>query len=187
MVDGTAIKMSGRALPILIFLLVGCAAAPETIPRRAVFVEEEFAPYAGEGTSTVCGQAFLKTDEGKVKYGSGNAIYLFPDTTYSRESFEVQFVQGRTLSESDPRAQQYMKVVRADVKGKFCFKDLPSGEYYLVSKIVWARPSIPMPAYAGNFERHYIAAQNENRLRGGWAIAHTPVKPGEKVQIIVSR
>jgi len=174
-----------------IFLLVFCclviSCASPVVQRQAKFIESEFAPYDGEGTSIICGHAFLKTAQGNLKYGSGNTIMLFPVTTYTRESFHIQFLQGKTLSKSDPQVQPYLRKVRADADGRFCFENIPSGEYYLVTAIVWLNRAVSMPGNASHIQRGYIMGQNANRQRGGWAHAQTVVKPHETAQVIVTR
>ena len=46
-------------LLLVAFLMMSCA---RTYDRRAEFIPEEYAPYAGTGTARVCGQAYLSLE-----------------------------------------------------------------------------------------------------------------------------
>ena len=76
-------------------LFCGCATMqPQRVPRTAVFNEDEYATYAGDGTATITGQAFVKTRGGDVKFGAGNKVFLNPVTTYSTEWYQKYVIGG---------------------------------------------------------------------------------------------
>lgn len=127
-------------LPLVIFVLacVPLRSAPQ--PRRASFIEAEYAPYGKEGSGTITGQAFLKTMGGDVKYGAGNTVFMNPVTSYSTEWFERAILAQESLEPSDPRCQPYTKSVIADGEGRFEFEGLPAGEYYIGCLINWSVP-----------------------------------------------
>lgn len=159
-------------LSVLIFLsaiLLGCIHTPS--PRLAVFNEAEYAPYVGEGTVSIYGDAFLKTRGGDVKKGAGNEVFLNPVTSYSTEWFERTIIGGQPLEAADPRALKYHRKTRADGDGKFEFEKLPPGEYYLACFISW---EIPGP---------YGSAQST----GGWVYAKVKLVPGERKKVVLTR
>ena len=102
-----------------IFLLVQWGCAIPLVERKAKFIESEYAPYAGEGTATLCGQAVVQTRRGEFKYGAGNEAYLNPVTSYSTEWYRVSVIGGRSLTKPNPKALAYNRATRADGNGRF--------------------------------------------------------------------
>jgi hypothetical protein len=151
-----------------IFLLVQWGCAIPLVERKAKFIESEYAPYAGEGTATLCGQAVVQTRRGEFKYGAGNEAYLNPVTSYSTEWYRVSVIGGRSLTKADPKALAYNRATRADGNGRFCFENIPSGDYYLACPVVWA--------YGANSAK--IVAM---------AYAQVTVKEGETVNAVLTR
>jgi hypothetical protein len=151
-----------------IFLLVQWGCAIPLVERKAKFIESEYAPYAGEGTATLCGQAVVQTRRGEFKYGAGNEAYLNPVTSYSTEWYRVSVIGGRSLTKADPKALAYNRATRADGNGRFCFENIPSGDYYLVCPVVWA--------YGANSAK--IVAM---------AYVQVTVKEGETVNAVLTR
>ena len=165
-------------LPLLVLLgvLEGCAARP--VPRRAAFNEAEFQPYAGSGTSTIQGQAFLKTRGGEVRFGAGNTVYMVPATSFTREWYDRAVVGGVNLGAADPEAQsriaQYERRTTADGNGNFEFRNIPAGEYFITCNIVWEVP----------YSTGYTVQTTQT---GGTAHAAVKVGPGETVKAVVTR
>jgi hypothetical protein len=125
-------------LPILLIAcLVSTSCAISLAERQAQFVESEYAPYAGAGTARICGLAYIKTQRGEFKYGAGNETYLNPVTSYSTEWYTVSVIGGRSLTKADPKVLAYNRAIRADSEGRFCFENIPSGDYYLACPVVW--------------------------------------------------
>ena len=105
--------------------------------RIAPFIESEYAPYEGEGSSTICGQALLRTMAGATISGSPTEVQLTLRTTYSTEWYTKSLLKEQHLSEADRRTFQYTRTTKADSDGKFCFNNIPAGSYYLTSEIIW--------------------------------------------------
>src|SRR5437588_13083015 len=97
---GRLIVSVAAFIPVAL-ILSSCAITPQ--PRQTVFQEHEFAPYAGKGTSTVTGQAFLKTRGGEVKFGAGNEVWMFPVTSYTTEVYRRAIIGGENLATGDSR------------------------------------------------------------------------------------
>jgi hypothetical protein len=138
------------------------------VERQAQFVESEYAPYAGEGTARICGVAYIKTQRGEFKYGAGNETYLNPVTSYSTEWYTESVIGGRSLTKANPKVLAYNRATRADSDGRFCFKNIPSGDYYLTCPVVWV--------YGAN-----------SATMGGMAYAQVTVKDGETVNAVLTR
>ena len=158
--------MIRRILLLLVaFLMMGCA---KTYDRQAEFIPEEYAPYEGTGTARICGQAYLSLDAGKQHIASGDRVLLAPVTSYTEEAFKVKVMGGQKMEDPDPKAMKFEKHTKTDDDGRFCFTDLPGGEYYVVADI--ALPTSP--------KEH-----RESQL----AHAKASVKAHENVYVLVTR
>lgn len=155
-----------------IILFTSCTASysPEVYNRKAKFIDSEYTPYGVPGTSTITGQAFLKTRGGDVKFGAGCVIWLNPVTTYSKEWYEKSVIKGYMLSEADPQTEKYHWETIADGFGNFEFKNLPAGNYYIACNITWQVPG-----------KYGLEGT------GGTAYAQTSVKEGGVVKVVVTR
>lgn len=120
------------AMFIVGFMVVGCA---RVYKRQAEFVPEEYAPYAGAGTSRLCGQVFLSLDNGQTHPGGHDYVLLVPVTSYTQEAFKVKVVQRRRIEPQDPQAQRFEKTAQTDQDGRFCFLDVPAGDYYVLADV----------------------------------------------------
>jgi hypothetical protein len=90
-----------------------------------------------KGTGSIEGQAFLKTQGGDVKLAAGNEAVLVPVNDYTTELFEAAMLGIFQNLDTDPRYSQYRRVTIVDAQGNFTFSDLPSGEWYVMSTVVW--------------------------------------------------
>lgn len=162
---GIGIRLAtGICLLILPISLAACS--PRIQQRVFHFDESEYRPYDQEGTSTICGQAFLKTRGGIVKFAAGNQITIDPVTSYSSESLQLGTLSGMQLTPSDQRADTYTRFTRADGTGNFCFRKLPAGRYYVFTLIMW---------------------DTGITSTGGWVHLNVPVRKGKTVKVILTR
>ncbi len=162
----------------LIILVSACALAGagcqaiEPIERIS-FPEGEYKALPAIGTARVEGQAFLKTVGGDVKTAAGNTVYLNPVTSYS-EQWYVAYTTNRPLdpAEPDARLEKYMKQTTADGEGRFEFVNVPAGEYFVTTSVIWGVPT----------GRYGTISQ-----QGGTVTKRISVKDGETVKIIITR
>jgi len=161
--------MKGALLCILI-LSTACAAQPQA--RLASFIESEYAPYSKEGTASIAGEAFIKMMDGSIRRCAGFLVHLNPVTTYSKEWFERRILARQPLQPADPRAVSYHRETMGDSAGRFEFKNLPSGEYYLICQI-----PIHVPIGYGN-----------TIIQEGIAHSRGPVQAhdGERAEVILT-
>ena len=153
--------------------LAACAAPNPYVPpapiQRPAFPEAEYQALRTTGTATVTGQVFLKTRGGDVKVGAGNPVYLNPVTSYSTFAWtHHKEVQGMT--EPDPRIHKYMRTTTADGSGRFSFKDVPAGRYYVTGLVSWEAPQ------AGRLVR-----------QGGTIWKEITIKDGEAIEVMVTQ
>ena len=152
-------------LLLVAFSMISCS---RTYDRQAEFIPEEYAPYKGEGTGRVCGQAYLSMEDSKLHVASGDRVLLAPATSYTEEAMMVKVLGGRKMVDPDPEAMKFEQHTKTDSEGRFCFTGLPAGEYYVVADI----------ALPTSTKEH-----RESRL----AHAKASVKAEENVYILVTR
>lgn len=154
--------------------LGGCASRPAALApqSRMEFPLSEYEGLAKTGTASVSGQAFLKTRGGDVKTAAGNEILLNPVTSYSMEWYIKQYTQGLPLVPPDSRLTDYQKRATADGSGRFSFKGVPPGEYFVTAVVTWEAPA----GYLG-----------ELQTQGGLVTKRLVVKDGESYDVIITR
>ena len=155
----------------LVVLLSACAtmAPPQS---RMPFPENEYQVLAKSGSATVKGQAFLKTRGGDVKTAAGNEVILNPVTSYSMEWYEKSYIPGKRMVEPDQRLFNFVRKQVADGNGRFTFKNVPPGEYFVTTIITWEAPT----GYQGSL-----------RLQGGTVTKRITVINGDEIDIVVTR
>ncbi len=167
--------MTSRLIISLAFLaaLAGCVTqqAKPTV-ARIPFPESEYTQLKKEGTSTIRGQAFLKTRGGDVKVAAGEEIQLNPVTSYSNQWYEENYLKQNPISQGDPRQQDYIRKKIADGSGRFEFKNIPAGEYYVTAKVTWEAPT----GYQGALQ-----------TQGGFISKRVKVTDREDVEVILTR
>jgi len=157
----------------LVAFLVGCAAPVQVVPvRRIPFPEAEYLALPKTGTSTVKGQAFLKTRGGDVKTAAGSQVFLNPLTSYSIQWYESSYLPNRPIENYDPRLDAYMRIQQADGSGRFAFKNVPAGEYFVTTAVTWEAPT------------GYQAAMQK---QGGVITKRIKVNAGEELDVIITR
>ncbi|WP_295446239.1 hypothetical protein [uncultured Thiodictyon sp.] len=122
------------ALLLLIVSLAGCATTPAPAPVASpvAFSASEYAALPKSGNSTITGQAFLKKSNGDIKVAAGNEIRLNPVTSYSLYVYNSAASSQQKL---DPRCLQYRRTTIADSNGRFRFKNIPAGDYFVSAAV----------------------------------------------------
>jgi hypothetical protein len=151
---------------LLLVSFSGCVTPVGPKVTRIPFPLEELEKLPKTGTASVIGQGFLKTRSGDVKFAAGNKVTLVPVTAYSNQWYEIQIVQDRRLESADPRYPNYYWQQTADGEGRFEFKDLPAGEYYINTYVFWE---------AGSTNQ------------GGWIAKKITLKENEELRVILTR
>ncbi|MHC4473645.1 MAG: hypothetical protein ACYTDY_16365 [Planctomycetota bacterium] len=163
---GSALRVTGLAgrLVIGLLLLGSCRVTDPAWERVQSFKKVEYAPYAGSGDCSISGRALMNTRGGDVKVGAGRTVYLTPVTAYSKRWLRDFALQGRRLPDTDPRVKRYSRETVADGEGRFEFRDLPPGRYYLLCRVFHEIPS----GYYGPMQHTGAAvAHAEIHLRSG--------------------
>ncbi|MFI4910234.1 MAG: hypothetical protein ACIAQZ_01060 [Sedimentisphaeraceae bacterium JB056] len=123
---------------IATLLIQGCAVKPV---QRIPFPVSEYNSLQKEGTGVVVGQAFLRTRGGDIKTAAGQDVFLNPITSYSKQWYNVAYKEKKPMTEPDPLYSDYIYTKVADADGRFTFKDVPPGDYYLTTNVLWEIPA----------------------------------------------
>lgn len=122
---------------VFISLLMVACASPPTIVPRIEFDHAEFEALPKSGTATVVGRAYIRTGDGQIYVPAQAHIRLNPKTSYSKQWYEVNYLQKRPIADADPRYLAHVRKVQPDGNGLFTFHDVPPGKYYLSAPIYW--------------------------------------------------
>ena len=126
-------------LSVVVFLH-GCACTPIKPVERIPVPVSEYNSLNKEGTGIVTGKAFLKTRGDDVKTAAGQTVRLHRVGIYSEQWFELASNRKVHTAAYDYRLEDYVFMTIADDDGRFTFKDVPAGEYYLTTKVFWFTP-----------------------------------------------
>lgn len=164
--------MTMRAVVAGTALAVLSACATMAPIERPSFPLAEYEALPKEGTGAVTGQVFLRTMVGEVRYGAGSDVWLNPVTSYSTHWFQNDYSRpGTKLMPADPRQDDYIIEVQADGHGNFRFDNVPPGDYYLTSEVVW----------------HVPLGQFSSTAQGGVISKRITVENGEEVRVMLTR
>ena len=128
--------------------IASCASTPPIITNSS-FDANEVSWFLEEGTGTIKGSAFFQRRDGMLVTCAGNIVSITPVGTYSSERILNLYgntVSGRnsfgigsnTVDDADPQYLEYTKEKICDVDGKFSFKNLAAGDYFVITGVIWS-------------------------------------------------
>ncbi len=136
---------------LISFAILSACATVAPLPIISNYDKSEVEWAFEDGTGRVEGNAFLSRRDGMLVKCSGQQATLLPVGTYSTERFTKLYGNanggyntagpGRVTIET--QSQDYLEYAEGhrtticDVDGKFVFENLPSGEYYVVTAVLW--------------------------------------------------
>ncbi len=118
-------------ISVVLLLLSGCGT------KRIPFPEAELAGIQIAGDISLNGEFFLIDQLEEKQVGSEQEITLEPVSTYSDQWYQVHYLGNCSIQKADPRYEQYVLRTKADKEGKFSFKGVGPGEYYLTGILPW--------------------------------------------------
>ncbi len=142
-------KHSSLSASIAAIVLAGCAAAP---PPAVSFDPSAVAWSTQIGANTLAGVARLQTVDGKTRSCAKLPVRLAPDSPYARERIGRLYGEGemgyvgvreaeRARAQAGPNVdeayERSLKTAVCDARGRFLFKYLADGTYYLMAPVVW--------------------------------------------------
>lgn len=143
-----------RLLGLVFLALAGCAELPPFDANQAAYIDKP-------GKTTVQGQAFYRAETGRVIYAAGEWVHLIPATPYAEARFRQIYGEGRyrrasvidfLSSKPDPDYMAHQRALKADVRGKFKFENVPPGRYFVVTQATWIPENEILPRGGGIYE-----------------------------------
>ena len=108
---------------LVVLVYIGSAAFGQ---QSGPFVESDYSPFRGWGSGAIVGHVS----------SAGDPINCSPATSYSKDFIERSTRRARLIP-ADPRVWRYHRQTVADANGRFEFRNLPQGEYYVYTGIRW--------------------------------------------------
>ncbi len=150
-----------KTLSFLIILsLTGCA---RIITINSTFSESDTNWILKNGNNKITGQGFMTTVAGDIKLCSGKVVKAFPVTAYSKERISSiygsenggysPFTEKIKITGAPSGYKTLAKSTICDAQGNFEFNNLPFGEYYVQTRVVWAAS---VTHYHTNWQGGYI-------------------------------
>ena len=145
---------------VTITTVIGC-----TVDVAGVFDRSTVAYIHARGTNTVEGNAFIRQSGGGVVTCAGEEVSLIPAGEYARERMRVVygtdvrpayrpagfFFALKKLSNTGAgRYWEYQRNTKCDSEGRFKFKDVAAGSYFVTTRVLWtANPGETFPTQEG--------------------------------------
>lgn len=145
--------MRARLIPAAVCLLSGCF-QPTAVTLKAPYEAPRWSE--GVGDNAIEGTALLRTRGGEVRTCAALAVYAVPVTVYAKERMIHLYGNVRSgfapvwsaieFTNDDPRYNEHVRQSACDAQGAFRFRDLPDGEWFVVSSVRW---EVPGAGYQG--------------------------------------
>jgi len=160
------------AMTVVAAMLAACALEQGDGSR---FDASEVTWSKAPGRNIIAGAATLGTESGKVRTCASLPVRLAPDSDYTRARIarlygddDEAFVDARSARRLRERAQvdkQYERSLKSsvcDAQGRFAFRNLPDGTYYVLAPVVW-KNKLGEVANGGFFMQRVTVAGGETR------------------------
>ena len=153
---------------IAILASLTLSACQSSLPIQATFNPQEASFIKQDGKGVIAGQAFLKRDNGRNVYASGEIVRLTPVTSYSSERF-AKLYDGRKFIrvlaiprvEIDPVYASYTRTMKGDHMGRFRFDNVAPGRYFVSSSVTWREPDDFLPRGGAMYDMVEITGKEE--------------------------
>ena len=143
-----AISVSSRIVALFLCATLGACAVGEE--RHAKFDPSDVNWSKAQGGNTIAGVARLGVDNGKTRTCASLPVRLAPDSDYTRARMSTLYgdddqgfvnarraQQLRSQTKGDSRYEHALKASVCDKQGRFAFRNLPDGTYYVLAPVVW--------------------------------------------------
>ncbi len=133
----------------LIFLMIqGCSSVSYQTFDPLPFDQAEYDQLKKTGTGVVQGSVYARAADGTLITGKDKNVILMPVTRYTTLRFNEQIIGGKLASKNeDSRYSSYVLQTVSDKGGRFVFKNIPAGEYYIVSDVAWTQAGFNYGGY----------------------------------------
>jgi hypothetical protein len=163
---------------MILFLLLGVAAMMSggcAVSRQTAFNPADFSGALRKGSGTVTGRVSVDTQNHGPIQPRYQPIILVPVNAYTTENVQRRFINGENLQVADKRLLQYERTTQTDADGRFTFRGVPAGDYYIEGELPWLI-SYMSTDDQGISERLYVSYFK-------YYFARVTVKEGQTVQV----
>jgi hypothetical protein len=145
-----------RSKILTVLSIAGLLAACETVSLssrdEASFDPNDVAWSKQRGANTIVGTAKLRAGDGMTRSCASLSVRLAPDSDYTRDrverlygdadtayvsATEAKRVRAEPGTDVTPAYEKSLKAAKCDANGRFTFKNLPDGTYYVMAPVVW--------------------------------------------------
>lgn len=124
--------------------LSGCVER-RSVSNTAPFSPEEAAFITKPGSGTITGHAFRTRSRGIVVNAAGEVVRLVPATDYAKARFSQIYGTAKYVplaayprqDDIDPRYAEYTRTTKSEANGRFVFRNVPPGAYFVTTQVVW--------------------------------------------------
>ena len=182
----------------IVAMLIGGATLTSCMPPQTLqpesgaiwptveFDASEAAYILNSGSGIVSGQSFLRQRGGSIVTCAGYEVLLSPVTEYTVASFTfrygvlpltgivefVPFFSSGSLPHfiHPPEYLRYKRVAMCDADGRFTFKGVPAGSYFIESTVRWE-----------------VAGRNITNIEGGVMATQVYITDNQELELILAR
>lgn len=167
-------------LMFLFVFLSACTITPEQIELKNKFDVNEAKRLMKDGKNTIKGSALLRQVDGGIQTCAGEKVILFPFTKYAEERMSYLYAnteRGYNSHRSfifNPDEADYAVFVKkeyCDVDGRFTFKKVADGTFFVVTPVRW---NVVLNQYGAT------------QAQGGILMQKVTVKNGETKRVVLS-
>lgn len=168
--------MTAKALAPLFALVLGACVTQHSVP----FSDAEFARYAAGGPAILQGSALGRTAGGDIKTCGALPVYLAPATPYTREAVGHLYTLDAATLAAGP-SKRYWQETACDAQGKFEFRNVAPGPWFVLTSIEYERLSAPRTAAD---MRGLGAGIAPTEREGGLVMKEVNLRPGANSVIL---
>lgn len=152
------------------FMLAGCQSTGA--PRSSVAFNVQEAAFVHKvGSARIDGQAFLVLPGGTARPAAGETVRLVPASSYARARMAHLYKGGKFVRAADipniPAPPQYVENTRATTansSGRFQFKEVAPGSYFVVTQKVYRPEGSLTPQGGAMYESVTIRGSETARV-----------------------
>lgn len=139
---------------------LGVSGCGQTYVIKSRFEAADVEWAKGSGTAELRGQAFLMTVGGTPRTCAGELVTMMPNIARSREETSawmnpyIARVQREASSPPIP-----MRTTQCDASGNFRFRNLPAGDWLLITRVEWLVPYGRLSDKQGGFVRGFASTK----------------------------
>lgn len=175
-ISGSVKYLKLLSLAVIPVLLLGCMS--RTYQHHVPSNEAPDSPAVTAAVpAIIVGEVTIKTRAGEVRSGADSTIFLIPATAYATEWFDHYVVNGEKIDGTDPRSLPSARATPVDRDGRFEFRNVPAGAYYLTCSVHYRRPEFRIIGINIGY-RTLVDVET---------YASVNVGPGQKVDVVVTR